>query len=300
MIEGETYQGSSRVMKRHAKGLMEIKFDDGWSAGDKGRSPQLIPGMGAARHRAAMVSFQLAHAAGLPTHFEREIADAFVVKELSVPTHESLSRETHGEVLNGEWIWRTHLEGSLWARVQAQKIDPFELGFDRGYIPKKGEKLPRIKLECTTKFEPIDRKVSDDEARELMRLTTDDWSEAWNLIAGAVAATTAVAEQAGFYQPDGKLELGRLHNGCLIIADTFGTQDENRIIRQSDGELFSKDIIRSELTRLGYAGQLKLAQRDHPNDPTKWPEYPHLSDHVTSRVTSRYAMYADAYEQAAA
>lgn len=297
MTNVRKYQGSSRSMKRYAMGMIEIAFDEHWSAADKGRSTQPIPGIAAARHRAAMTSFKIAQAAEIPTHFEHELADSFVVRELAVPTHQPLSGFTHGEVLPCEFIWRTHLEGSLWTRVQMQVVDPVELGFESGHKPQKGEKLPRIFFECTTKFEPTDRKLSNQEACELMKFTSGDWDEAWLLIKRVVEVTTDVARRAGYYEPDGKLELGRLWDTKqLIVADTFGTQDENRIIHKTTGMLHSKDIIRNHLKKVGYSDRLKVAQQAHPDDRRLWPDYPPLPEDLVLQVVAHYTEFADDYE----
>lgn len=292
----QSYQGSSRRMTAYAEGIIKVTFDDFWSAGDKGRSSQAIPGMGRARNRCAIRSFCLAKSAGIPQHFVAEVAGGFIAQELQVPTHEPLSGKTHGEVLPGEWIWRRYLMGSLWQRVKNDELDPVALGFDAGYVPKEGELLPKLRLECTTKYEPVDRKLSDEEARDLMKLSTSEWEVAWELISKVAEVTDNHAQRCGFRFPDGKVELGRLHSdGTIILADTFGTPDENRIIRKSDEEIFSKDIIRNYLKTVGYSEKLKAAQAEHPKRPDLWPDYPLLPKEIVEQVTYRYRQFASAY-----
>ncbi len=282
-------------MSVFAPGQILVSIGDYWSAGDKGRSSQPIPGMGSARHRCAVQSFKIAQRHEIPTHFVCEAEDGFVVEEFTVPNHEPLSGETAGEVLNGEWIWRLYLMGSLWDRVERGELDPRELGFAKGYTPKKGERLPRVHLECTTKYETIDRRLTDEEARDLMKLSIFSWHNAWELLTKTSEATDAKAYARGFCFPDGKGEIGRRHTGELVMVDTFGTPDENRVLKIFDQEIYSKDLIRNYLKEVGYWAFLKAAQQRHPNDTSLWPNYPRLPDNLVALVSQRYTAFADAY-----
>ncbi|MEZ4200382.1 MAG: phosphoribosylaminoimidazolesuccinocarboxamide synthase [Candidatus Paceibacterota bacterium] len=295
MTHNNSYAGSSRTLTAERRSIVRTVIGDYWSAGDKGRSNQPISGMGAARHRCALQSFALAHQAGVQTHFVREVEGGFLVRELRVPTHEPLSGFTHGEVLPLEFIWRLYLMGSLWQRVESGEIDPRELGFSRGYQPFQGEPLPKPRLECTTKYEPIDRKVSNEEACDLAKMSTREWQTAWALIVKVAQVTDQHAQERDFYFPDGKMELGRLDDGQLILADTFGTPDENRVVRMSNGFIYSKDLIRNYLKEVGYMEALKTAQSQYPQDPSAWPDYPKLPLDLVAMVESRYTAFAACY-----
>ena len=275
-------------------------MSDFWSAGDKGRSKQPIPGMGDARHRCALQSFMLAENAHMPTHFISEDKEGgFIVEEFAVPTHEPLSGTTAGEVLNGEWIWRLKNDGSLADAIERGEIDPVTLGYPAGYIPDRGDPLPRMHLKCWTKFERIDRPLEDEEARDLMQLSMAEWDEAWELVNGVVRVTVAHAKRCGYDEFDGKCELARRWNQKLsrrlLMADTFGTQDENRIKSLRTGELFCKDLIRNYLKEIGWWALLKAAQKEFPDDPSKWPEYPELPPELVALVSDRYTIFADDY-----
>lgn len=278
-------------------GVIALRYTDRWSAFDRGSSDQLIPGIGAARCACAVKSFQLAN--GLPTHYIEQVGPETIhVQEFSVPGHEPLSGKVHGRVLPVEWIWRDLVYGSLLERVKNGKVDPVTLGFAPGTMVAQGMKLPRMLLECTTKFEPVDRHLSDDEAMVLACLNSDQWSEARNLLSSTVGVTNTAYDKAGFMCPDGKLKLGHFSDGTkgmIVLVDVFGTQDENRIIDNASGGVYSKDAIRNWLNDRPWKAQLTKAKAEHPTDKSKWPPYPELPADLVGLVSERYAEVAYRY-----
>ena len=234
MISTKARRGSTRIIEALEPGVLSLTYTDQWSAFDRGSSPQLIPGIGQARFACAVRSFDLAHGAGLPTHFiDYRRPHTLLVEEFSVPGSESLSGKVHGRVLPLEWIWRAYVKGSLWARIEAGEVDPTTLGFRRGKKVKEGMKLPRLLLECTTKFESVDRHLSPREAQGLAKLTQPQWDTACELIVRGQRVIGEAYEAEGFYGPDGKFELGMKRDGKIVFVDVFGTPDENRIIHTS-------------------------------------------------------------------
>ncbi len=288
--------GSTRIITPVEPGAIAFKYTKKWSAFDRGSSEQEIFGIDAARCACAVKSFQLAHAAGLPTHFIRQVDSVTIhVQEFSIPGHKPLSGKTHGRVLPLEWIWRDRVYGSLWARIRDGKVDPVSLGFSRGVTVTLGMKLPRMLLECTTKFEKVDRHLSDDEARELAKLSDAEWKRAQQLIIRAVGESNAHYESVGFDSPDGKLELAMTRTRKIVIVDGFGTQDENRIVEKGTGRLFCKDLIRNYLSQFAWKAELDAAKKKFSDNKSHWPAYPRLPESVKALVAARYAEVADRY-----
>jgi phosphoribosylaminoimidazole-succinocarboxamide synthase len=235
----------------------------------------------------------------VPTHFKRQATARIIhVKEFSIPGREPLSGKTHGRVLPVEWIWRARVFGSLWKRIEEGRVSPVSLGFEKETTVTKGMKLPSLMLECTTKFEEVDRHLSDEEAKDLAELTNEQFDEARQLVVQAVALTNARYEKAGFMCPDGKLELGMLDNGKPILVDVFGTPDENRIIDRKTGELYSKDLIRNYLDDTPWKKELEKAKARHPHGKGKWPAYPVLPHDFLYLVGMRYCAVAKRYAAA--
>jgi len=238
----------------------------------------------------------LAAEAGLPTHFLEQVDPVTVhVQEFSVPGRESLSGKVHGRVLDAEWLWRAYVYGSLLERIQKGKADPVSLGFAPGAVVTEGTKLPHLIHECTTKFEPTDRHLTDSEARERTGLSEIQWEEARQLLAGAVEVVGKQYERAGFVTPDGKFELGQTVGGTVILVDVFGTPDENRILEKATGDVYSKDIIRNYLKTLPWKSELDRAKAAYPTAKSKWPEYPTLPADFIDLVARRYAEVARRY-----
>ena len=298
-MELETVRnGSTRIMRAVKPGVLSLTYTDQWSAFDRGPSSQIIPGIGRARYLCAVRSFELAHSAGLPTHFiGRQDPQTLLVQEFAVPGSQSLSGKVHGRVLPLEWIWRAYVKGSLWARIQAGEIDPVTLGFPPGIKVTEGMKLPRLIIECTTKFETTDRHLSDEEARDLAKLTQRRWNTACELVRRGQEVIGAAYESEGFYCPDGKDELGMKKDGTIVFVDVFGTPDENRIIEISSGQVYSKDILREYLNYVepDWKKALGEAKKAYPDDKNQWPTYPLLPRHIKELVSERYKVTAHRY-----
>jgi phosphoribosylaminoimidazole-succinocarboxamide synthase len=289
--------GSTRIMRPVEPGIISLEYTDRWSAFDRGSSDQLIPGLGASRCACAVKSFGLARARGLPTHFIEQVGPQTIhVEEFSVPGHDSLSGEVRGHVLPLEWIWRTNVFGSMLERIKDGRVDPVTLGFEQGVVVTEGMQLPTMVIECTTKFESVDRHLSNEEALTLAGINQSQQRMAKWLIAEAVSATNVTYDVAGFMCPDGKLELGMRPNGAIILVDVFGTQDENRIIDKATGDVYSKDLIRIWLnSQRPWKAALTAAKAEHPTDKSQWPPYPELPATLVDLVAERYSEVAYAY-----
>ncbi len=286
--------GSTRIMYSVEPGVIALRYTDRWSAFDRGSSAQLIPGIGAARCACAVKSFQLV--GNLLTHFIEQVGSETIhVHEFSIPDHEPLSGKMHGRVLPVEWIWRDRVYGSLLERVKSGKVNPITLGFAPDTMVTEGMKLPCTLVECTTKFEPIDRHLWDDEVMGLAQITPSQWINAQDLLTNAVRVTNAVYDAVDFMCPDGKLELGMLPNDTIVLVDVFGTQDENRIIDKATGAVYSKDLIRNWLNKQPWKAGLTRAKAEHPGNKSKWPPYPKLPADLVELVSERYAEVAYRY-----
>ncbi len=290
-------KGSSKIIRAVEPGVVDFIYTKGWSIYDRGTSPQTIPGIDRARCACAVKSFELAREAGLPTHFIEQINPTTIrVMEFSVPGKPPLSGKVHGRVIPLEWLYRMYAKGSLLERLKEGKITALDLGFLAGTIVTDGMKLPYLRLECTTKFEPVDRHLSDEEARELAELTDEQWAAARYLLERLAEVTDAQFRIANFLRPDGKGELAiRYADGAIVGVDVFGTQDENRIIDRTTGEVYDKDLIRDHFKTSPWKKALDEAKKKYPDDKSKWPEYPLLPGELVDLVSERYAAAAFRY-----
>lgn len=292
----ESRLGSVRMMRAVNPGIIAQQYTNFWSAFDRGTSTQPIPYLGEARCACAVKSFLISESVDQPTHFLRQVDPyTIMVEEYEVPGKPSLSGRTEGRIADAEWIWRTHVKGSLFERLTAGTVKPEALGFAPGTTIVDGMKLPKMIKECTTKYEKVDRHLSSQEAYERVGMTELQWERAWNLVERIVHVTSRAYEKAGFYCPDGKMELAIGNDGEIYAVDVFGTQDENRIIDIKTGEIHSKDLIRIHLMGLPWYDELKAAKSAYPDDKDKWPMYPTLPDSLVELVSLRYRAVALRY-----
>lgn len=288
--------GSTRIMTPVEPGVIALQYTDRWSAFDRGSAEQTVPDMGKARCACAVKSFELAAKNNLPTHFIRQADELTIhVQEFSVPGRKPLSGRVHGRVIPLEWLWRVRAKGSLLERLASREITPKDLGFPANTVVEDGMRLPYMLLECTTKFEDVDRHLTIEQAMDIAELTVAEFQQAQMLWARLVDVTNARYNQVGFDIPDGKGELAQCFDGTIIGADVFGTPDENRIVQEGTGNLFSKDIIRNYLKTLPWMAQLKAAKKAYPKDKSKWPAYPLLPDDLVKVVSNAYKKVALEY-----
>lgn len=293
--------GSTRILRPSGeKGKVECTFTDGWSAFDRGTNPlQPIPGFARARTACAIRSARIAKKHGIPTDFVRQTSGtSFIVNEVRVQGHELLSGESHGEHLGIEILYRVTVEGSLWERIQSGEVLPESLGFPRGHVVKKGERLPRLKIEATTKWEKVDQHLTLAEARDIAGLTQEEWDELESITTKQYQVIGNVFAPLGYDILDGKIEMARRTDGTLMIIDVFGGPDECRIIHRNTKQLYCKDVIRNVFKErhTNWMTELNAAKKLHPNDKSVWPAYPPLSQgeidlasHLYARLASDYA-----------
>ena len=65
--------GSTRIIEAVERGVIALGYTNAWSAFDRGASPQLIPGIGAARCACAVRSFNIADSIGIPNHYIEQV-----------------------------------------------------------------------------------------------------------------------------------------------------------------------------------------------------------------------------------
>jgi phosphoribosylaminoimidazole-succinocarboxamide synthase len=180
--------------------------------------------------------FEKLQAEGIQTHFKEYLPPNMLVAE-------------EVSILPVEVIARNFLYGSLWKRYNAGELD---IGDD---VLGKGERnagMPLIRsfLEFTTKFEHIDRPITDEE------IIGSGWMDASELAhikeetirIGAILRSYLI--RRGIILADFKLEYGRNTGGDIVLADEVGTPDVCRFwdkeAYEQRGEIISldKDVFR--------------------------------------------------------
>jgi len=185
--------------------------------------------------------FEKLQAEGIKTHFKECISPNMLVAE-------------EVSLLPVEVIARNFLYGSLWKRYKSGEID-----ISSDFLVQEGEKkegLPLTKsfLEFTTKFERVDRPITEEEIIEKgwMDGSEIEHIKSETMRIGDIMRSYLI--QRGILLADFKLEYGKKRGkekeGDIILADEVGTPDVCRFWDKESyeqrGEIISldKDVFR--------------------------------------------------------
>ena len=206
-----------------------FKFTDKISVFDK-VIPSTIPRKGESLCRTSAFWFERSGELGVNSHFiELTGPDSMKVKRVNV--ERDMNKITHDStsiLVPLEFIARYYVAGSLLDRMKKGKVTNEEVGFPNDHTPKYGEPLPEPLFEATTKLEAVDRPVTNEEAREMAKLSKEEWDEIYESVMKVDDFINEQAQARGLIHVDGKKEFGFDANRELMLLDTFGTADEDR------------------------------------------------------------------------
>jgi phosphoribosylaminoimidazole-succinocarboxamide synthase len=148
-----------------------------------------------------------------------------------------------------EFISRVKIgaNSSVWKRVARGEISLADLGLPADIQP--GDPLPRHVLDYSTKYEPEDRYVSNDEARQITGFSAQRWAKINRMTAEASRLMTELAQSRGVQREDGKVEYVTLDQRREqdVLGDAVTTLHEDRLIL--DGTDITKQAIRDAVKR---------------------------------------------------
>ena len=208
---------------------LEFAYTDNISVFDK-IIPSKIPHKGETLCRTAKYWFGKLNEAGINNHYISEPSkDRMRVKRVDViRDYSKIDGTTTNYLIPLEVICRYYAAGSLLDRLKSGKVKPEDLGFPAGHEVKRGEKLPKPFVECTTKLEEHDENLTEAEAKEMAGLSDEEYQE---IVDTVLRIDQIIAEEAGkrgLIHCDGKKEFGYDKQRRLMVVDTFGTLDEDR------------------------------------------------------------------------
>lgn len=291
------HKGKVKEVYAFGEDKLLFNFTDQISVFDK-IIPTLVPKKGEALCRTSAFWFEQVRDLGLDTHFVGlQAPDKMLVKRVAIIHERSrITPRSAGFFIPLEVICRHYLAGSMMDRVRKGEVKPEELGFPKGHEPKYGEKLPRPFIEFTTKLEPTDRQLSEEEAFRISGLTEPEFKALKDAVLRIDARIAEQVEPRGLIHVDGKKEFGMNDRRELMVVDTFGTLDEDRwwdkkaYDERGETVELSKEFVRQHYRETGYHEKLYAARKAGAPEP----DIPALPDHVTQRVTK---LYVDLYER---
>ncbi|RMF55512.1 phosphoribosylaminoimidazolesuccinocarboxamide synthase [Candidatus Woesearchaeota archaeon] len=253
-------------------------FSDSYSVFDWGKMPDDIPLKGAALCVMGAFNFEMLGRERLPSHYIGIVSNGTrtTIDELAAPTNVmavkvanvfrpkdkgcgnfdySFFIEHKGKLNNFvvplEVIYRNGAPaGSSLFRKIAELQEKSEDGneeleallgrFGLTEPPNPGDLFPKRGYDFTTKFEPKDRVLSDSDAYLISGLLRDDFAALESLRNDAATIIGEHGKRVGLIDYDGKLEF--VFADMPVVADVFGTLDENRFF--FNGEQVSKEFLR--------------------------------------------------------
>lgn len=275
---------------------LEFAYTDNISVFDK-IIPSKIPHKGETLCRTAKYWFNLMNQEGIYNDYISEPSkDRMRVKRVRViHDYDQLNADTTNYLIPLEVICRYYAAGSLLDRIKSGKVKATDLGFPEGHEVKKGEKLPRPFIECTTKLEAHDENLTDEEAMEMAGISRAELKEIQDTVLKIDSIISREAGKRGLIHVDGKKEFGYDKDRRLMVVDTFGTLDEDRwwdADEYAKGNIveLSKEFVRQYYRGTGYHEALYSAREKGLPEP----DIPALPQEIIDRVSK---LYVDMYER---
>ena len=275
---------------------LEFAYTDHISVFDK-IIPSMVPHKGETLCRTAKYWFGILNKNGIRNHFLSEPSkDRMDVERVQViRDYSKINNTTTNYLIPLEVICRYYAAGSLLDRLKNGKVKPEDLGFEPGHEVKRGEKLPRPFVECTTKLEATDMNLTDEEAKKMAGLTDAEYQTIIDTVLKIDKIMADEVSKRGLIHVDGKKEFGYDKQRKLMVVDTFGTLDEDRwwdAEEYAKGNIveLSKEFVRQYYRETGYHKALYDARENGLPEP----DIPALPQDIIDRVSK---LYVDMYER---
>lgn len=269
---------------------LEFHFTDNISVFDK-IIPSSIPRKGETLCKSSAFWFEKLNELGIKNHYISSPASTSMrVRRVNViHDYDKMNADTRNFLIPLEVICRHYVAGSLNDKILRGEITGEMLGFEQGRTPKYGEKLQKPMIEFTTKLEPVDRKLTEQQALEISGLSPEELSKIKEIV---LLIDNVIAEIAGannLIHVDGKKEFGMDENRNIMLVDTFGTLDEDRwwdMDKWQEGKIIelSKEFVRQHYRKTGYFERLEDARKNNLPEP----DIPALPNDVIAQVTDLY------------
>ncbi|MEE1931524.1 phosphoribosylaminoimidazolesuccinocarboxamide synthase [Streptomyces sp. TRM 70351] len=236
--------------KREGVGVFE--YTDHYTVFHYGRMPDAIPGKGEAICRMAAFNFRLLEEAGVRTHFRRFIAPnriEFTLARLPEQAARPLTPASGNYLLPLQVLFRNELPpgSSVHRRLATGDLAPADVGLDA--IPPVGEKLKQPLIEYATTRDDVNRFLTPAHAQDLAGLDDEQFQALREITFRVNAVLTGHADKLGLSHCDGKAEYLMSSDQQLVLADSPGTPDESRLMR--DGVHCGKQVLRDWYVRSG-------------------------------------------------
>jgi phosphoribosylaminoimidazole-succinocarboxamide synthase len=274
--------------------LLAMEYSDRVSIFDRGPFETPFDGLGAIRCAISVKVLRHLQGCGYATNIVDQYSEnTMLVKQVAIDELGEPDRWNGGwKLVPLEILWRRIMTEKFSGRLYASSelAQRFERRTGQHYsIVRIGMDILPTFVESSTKFEPQDRYLTDDEACGVSGFDVAGLSLLYDYATGA---SKAVAGLFGnhFSVQTGKFEIA-YHAGAnsFMICDGI-TPDELEL----GG--FDKNILRSyyKETFPGWCAGLEEAKRLHPLDKSRWPAYPaEPPPELIERMVQQYDVVAN-------
>ncbi len=270
------------------EGLME--FRDDYSVFDYGVMPDQIPGKGASLAVLSEYNFREVEKLGVRTHYRGNSNGLIkiVLARVLYPQKNEIRDGEKNYLVPLEIIFRNALPpgSSVFKRIESGETTWEALGFDEA--PKPGTRLEKPLLDVATKLEPTDRYLSWEEAVDIAKISEKQLAEIKRTALKINDYLNKKAASVGLYHEDGKVEFIVDNAGQLLVADVFGTLDENRF--SYNGRDVSKQLLRDYYKKTPWYAALEEAKKTKPKE--HWPKPPRMPSGLADRIGNIYKSFA--------
>jgi phosphoribosylaminoimidazole-succinocarboxamide synthase len=261
-------------------GIADFQFNPVFSVFDYGTLQPPVPLDNSTIALMAAFNFERLREAGIESHYLAMVQDGEPISAAAairlgvapdmlrvrlihrlLPTHSASgwdyslfhSPPSHHFVVPIEFISRVKIgaNSSVWKRVARGDIALADLGLPADARP--GDPLPHHVLDYSTKYEPEDRYLSADAARQLTGFSPERWAKINRTTTEASRLMTEFAKSRGVEREDGKVEYVTLDHPRQVdvLGDAVTTLHEDRLIL--DGTDITKQAIRDAVKRFNPA-----------------------------------------------
>ncbi len=275
---------------------LEFVYTDNISVFDK-IIPSKIPHKGETLCRTAKFWFGKLDEAGINNHYISEPSKGRMrVRRVNViRDYSKIDGAITNYLIPLEIICRYYAAGSLLDRLKSGKVRPEDLGFESGHEVRRGEKLPKPFVECTTKLEEHDENLTEAEAKNMAGISDEEYQVIVDTVLKIDEIIDEEAGKRGLIHCDGKKEFAYDKERRIMVVDTFGTLDEDRwwdAEEYTKGNIveLSKEFVRQYYRETGYYDELYTAREKGLPEP----DIPALPQEIVNRVSR---LYVDIYER---
>lgn len=269
-------------------GVGVFSFRDDYSIFDYGKMPDLIPGKGEALCRMGAWNLErISQELGIRTHLRRfsepNLMEVSLVRVL-YPGKDEIGTETTNYLIPLEIIFRNSLPqgSSIFKALDRGELTPRDLGLEER--PEPGQRFEKPMIDLTTKLEVSDRRLTQDEARDISGLTQDEFARVKETAIRINDFLTRRAESIGLEHADGKVELALGPDREIVLVDVCGTPDENRFML--GGFHISKQVLRDYYVTTPWYKEFDSAINSLPKE--QWPAPGRLPPELAGAVSDMY------------